>query len=241
VDSPLSSQSSEKNDLKPPQPSVVDAGYAITKGLISAFPYLGGAAAELFGLVIAPPLEKRRNEWMNAVAQKILELEQKQAGFRIEHLVGNQLFLTVVMQSTVAALRNHQKQKLDALQNAVVNTARGIDIEENLQLLFLDMIDSLTPLHLNILAYFSDPAKWLKDRGVGLGIVMGGADHGLETAFPELRDQREIYDPIVQDLFNRGLLNFDKNGLHTMMTDSGILASRTTELGRKFLLYIGPS
>lgn len=237
----MSSQSPEKNDLKPPEPSVEDVGHALVKGLISAIPALGGPAAELFGLVIAPPLEKRRNEWMNTVAKKILELEQKQAGFKIEELAGNQLFLTVVMQSTVAALRNHQKEKLDALQNAVVNTARGIDLEENLQLLFLDMIDSLTPLHLNILGYFSDPAKWLKDHGVGLGITMGGASHGLEAAFPELRDQRAIYDPIVQDLFNRGLLNTDKNGLHTMMTDSGILASRTTELGSLFLKYVAPS
>ena len=236
----MSSQSSEKNDPNPPQPSAKDAGYALTKGLISAFPYLGGPAAELFGLVIAPPLEKRRNEWMNRVAQKISELEGKQAGFKIEELASNQLFLTVVMQSTVAALRNHQKEKLDALQNAVVNTARGIDIEENLQLLFLNMIDSLTPLHLKILGYFSDPAKWLKDHGLSLGIIAGGANHGLEVAFPELRDQREIYDPIVQDLFNRGLLSFDENGLHTTMTDSGILASRTTELGRRFLKYIGP-
>ncbi|MGP8070202.1 MAG: hypothetical protein ACLP5V_09955 [Candidatus Bathyarchaeia archaeon] len=106
---------------------------------------------------------------MNRVAQKILELEAKQTGFKIEQLASNQLFLTVVMQSTVAALRNHQKEKLDALQNAVVNTARGIDLEENLQLLFLDMIDSLTPLHLNILGYFSDPTKWLKRSWVDSG------------------------------------------------------------------------
>jgi hypothetical protein len=234
------SESSKKNDLKPPERGIGDAGHAIVKGLVSAIPALGGPAAELFGFVIVPPLEKRRNEWMNTVAQKIKELEEKQAGFKIEALAENQLFLTVVMQATVAAIRNHQQEKLDALQNAVVNTARGINLEENLQLLLLDMIDSLTPLHLKILGYFRDPEKWLKDHGVNLGAVMGGARVGLEAAFPELRDQREIYDPIVQDLFNRGLLNLDKSGLHTMMTDSGILASRTTELGRKFLTYIGP-
>ncbi len=240
MNSQLSSKSPEKNDLKPPRPTVEDVGHALVKGLISAIPALGGPAAELFGFVIAPPLEKRRNEWMNAVAEKILELEQEQTGFKVEELAGNQLFLTVVMHATVAALRNHQTEKLAALQNAVVNTARGIDLEENLQLLFLDMIDSLTPLHLNILGYFSDPMKWLKDRGVSLGIVMGGANHGLEAAFAELRDQREIYDPIIQDLFNKSLLNIDKNGLHSMMDASAIVASRTTELGSRFLKYIGP-
>jgi hypothetical protein len=230
--------SSEKNDLSPPQASAVDARHAKTKGLISAVPYLGGVAAELFDLVIAPPLAKRRDEWMNVVAQKITELEQKQPGFKIEDLAGNQLFLTVVMQSTIAALRNHQKEKLEALQNAVVNTARGIDIDESLQLLFLDMVDSLTPLHLKIFGYFADPTKFFTDpHRFDLG---GAPSQALEEAFRELRGQREIYDPIVQDLFNRNLLNTDRNGLHGMMS-TGTLAPRTTELGKKFLRYIGPS
>jgi hypothetical protein len=71
-------------------------------------------------------------------------------------------------------------------------------------------------------------------------LVMGGASTGLEIAFPELRDQRSVYDPIVQDLFNRGLVNLDKSTLHAGMSAHGILESRTTDLGRKFLRYIGP-
>jgi len=193
---------------------------------------------ELISLVIVPPLEKRRAEWMNAIAERLRELEKKVDGFKVENLRENQLFITTVTHATFAALRNHQKEKLDALQNAVINSALGVDIEENLQLHFLDMIDSLTPLHLRILAYFDDPNKWIDNRGIKLNIMMGGASSALEAALPELQGKRSIYDSIVQDLFNRGLLNFDKNGLHTMMTQSGILASRTTELGKTFLSYI---
>ena len=224
--------------LKPPEASKGDVVHTLAKAGISAIPYVGGPAAELFSLVIAPPLETRRIEWMNAVAERLKGLEKKLDGFKIENLRDNQMFVTTVMHATVVALRNHQKEKIEALQNAVVNSARGIDLDENLQLLFLDMIDALTPLHLRILTYFDNPRKWLKGHGIEFSIYMGGPSSGLQVGIPELKEQRGIYDPIVQDLFNRGLLNIDKSGLHVTMDGSAVLEQRTTELGKKFLGYI---
>ncbi len=46
------------------------------------------------------------------------------------------------MHATIAVLRNHQKEKLEALQNAVLNSAMNIDVDENLQLLFWDLVDA---------------------------------------------------------------------------------------------------
>jgi len=40
------------------------------------------------------------------------------------------------------------------------------------------------------------------------------------------------------DLHNRGLVTADKTALHATMSEQGILASRATELGKKFLKYI---
>ena len=142
------------------------------------------------------------------------------------------------MHATTAALRNHQKEKLDAFQNVVVNSARGVDIEENLQLLFLNMVDELTPLHLRVLKYFDDPRKWLDEHGIKFSIYMGGASTGLEVALPELVGKRDVYDTLVMDLYNRGVVNHDKTTLHTMTSEAGILESRTTDLGKKFLRYI---
>ncbi len=228
----------KEGELKLPGATKVDTAHTLVKAGISAIPVIGGPAAELFSLVIVPPLERRRVEWMNSVAQRLMELEKKVDGFKVENLRDNQLFVTVVVHATVVALRNHQKEKLEALQNAVVNCALRINIEEDLQLMFLDLIDSLTPLHLRIITYFDNPSKWLKDHGVKLSIVMGGASDGLEVGLPELKGQRDIYDPIVQDLFNRGLLSADKTVLHGTMDETGITESRTTVLGKKFLEYL---
>jgi hypothetical protein len=225
------------NESEPaPKESKTDVAHALAKGMISAVPLVGAPAAELFSLVVTPPLERRRADWLNAIAERLRELETKVQGFKIEALKDNPLFITAVMHATIAALRNHQKEKLDALQNAVVNSARGVDIEENLQLLFLNMIDELTPLHLRVLSYFDNPRKWLEQHGIKCSIYMGGADSGLEAALPELKDQRDLYDTLVADLHNHGLVNADKTVLHSMMSEQGIFANRTSmqyEGGRK--------
>jgi len=228
----------EEGNFTPTKVSKGDIAHALAKGVISEVPLIGAPAAELFSLVITPPLERRRAEWLNAIAERLKELESKVQGFKIEALKDNPLFITTVMHATIVALRNHQKEKLDALQNAVVNSARGIDIEENLQLVFLNMVDELTPLHMQVLKYFDNPPNWFKEYGVKFSIYMGGASTGLEAALPELKDQRDLYDTLVMDLYNRGLVSADKTLLHAMMSEQGILASRTTELGKKFLKYV---
>jgi len=205
---------------------------------IAAIPVIGAPAQRLFNLVITPPLEERLNEWRDTIADRILQLEGKVEGFKVDDLRRNSMFITVVMQATQIALRNHQKEKLEALRNAVVNAARGIDIEEDLQLLFLNLVDSFTILHLRILTYLNNPQKWLQDHGLILNLVMGAISSGLELAFPELKDQRYIYDPIVQDLYNRGLQHINKSSLHAMVGTTGMTESRTTELGKKFLRYL---
>lgn len=223
------------DDLTVPKAGKGDVVYTLSRAGISAIPFFGGAAKELLGLVIAPPLQRRTINWMNAIAQRLKQLEHEVEGFKLEDLQNNQLFLTVVLHATAIALRTHQEEKLQVLQNAVVNTARGINIDENVQLIFLNATGDLTPLHLQLLRYFQAPKKWLDELGIQI-IEPGGADVGLEKVFPQLA--RDIYEPIVQDLFNRGLIITGRDVLHSMTQPQGIVAPRTTELGNQFLEYI---
>jgi hypothetical protein len=65
---------------------------------------------------------------------------------------------------------------------------------------------------------------------------MGAPATLLEAMFPDLRGGREFYDQIVKDLYGRGLMTIES--LHTMMTESGMYAKRTTMLADKFLTFI---
>lgn len=227
----------KKEDLTVPNPSKEDLIYALAKGALSAVPFTGGVAAELLALAIASPLERRRAQWVNRIAERLKQLELEVEGFKIENLAESPLFVTVVLHATNVALRTHQEEKLQALQNAVVNSARGTNIDENLQLMLLNIVDDLTPLHLTVLRYFQNPAKWFRDRGIRFSATKGPMSLALETALPELRHW--IYDPIVTDLFTRGLIDLDMHGVHTMTyTPEGFLRSRIMPMGAEFLKYI---
>ena len=99
--------------------------------------------------------------------------------------------------------------------------------------MFLDFVDSLTGLHLQILKFFQNPGP---PPG---GMTMGGLSHVIEGAFPELRGQTAIYEQIGRDLNSRGLLAVV--GFNVTMTGSGLTEKRTTDMGDRFLQFIEES
>jgi len=225
-----------KDDLRVPKAGKSDVALTLARAGISAIPYLGGTAVQLLSLVIVPPLERRRAEWMNAVANRLKQLETEVKGFRLESLQKNELFVTAVLHATTAALRTHQEEKLQALQNAVVNTARGIALQESVQLMFLNAVDDLTPVHLKVLEYFDDPKKWLADRKIQFPSGRSTPSIALEKAFPNL--QRTTHASIVADLFSRGMVKIDWTVVHDLMSLDAVLSPRITFFGKEFLEYI---
>jgi hypothetical protein len=210
-----------------PSQSKGDVAHALAKAGLSMIPLAGGPAVELFQLLVQPPLEKRRTEWMQAVGEKLRELEEK--GLNLESLQSNERFVSAVMHATQAAMRTHVTAKRDALRNALLNVAVGQAPDETVQHLLLTFIDDLTEMHLRILHVFHQPP-------VLPGISMGGLSTVLEHAIPDLRNRREIYDQLWKDLYARGLVNTE--GLHVTMSGNGLASRRTTGLGETLLQFV---
>lgn len=224
-----------KKDLEPSTGDYVHAG--IRAGLSTA-PFLGGPLAEFFSMVIAPPLEKRRDAWLVEIFSRLKILEEKVDEFKIENLAHNEVFISTLLYATQAAMRTHQGEKLAALRNAVINSAIRPSVDENLQLMFLNLIDRYTRWHLIILHFLDDPREYGKRNSISYpSWSMGGTASVLEFAIPELKGRRAFYDQIVKELFSDGLLNSD-TFMHTTMTDQGMFASRTREMGKQFLAFI---
>lgn len=204
-----------------------DAAHAITKAGLSAIPFVGGPAVELFQYLVQPPLERRRNDWMADVGTKLQELED--AGIDIEQLGQSEEFVTAVLSATQIALRTHYEEKREAPQNALVNIAIGQSPGEALQHMFFNWIDSMSPLHMQIVKVFQKPAPQP-------GVSMGGLEGVLVFNLPHLRGHTAVYRQIWKDLYSRGLLNTE--GLNTTMSESGLKEKRTTEIGDAFLRFI---
>jgi hypothetical protein len=210
-----------------PERTKSDAVHAVVKAVLSVVPAVGGPAVELFQYVVQPPLEKRRDQWMRDVGEKLEELQAK--GLDLDQLQKDDRFISAVMQASQAALRTHRAEKLTALRNAVLNVATGRGPNETTQHLLLTFVDELSEMHLRILKVFHAPEP-------PPGLSMGGLENVLEHNIPDLRGQRELYHQLWRDLYARGLLNTENMGV--TMSGNGLTQRRTTGLGEQLLRFI---
>lgn len=222
-----------------PKPTALDHAHLLVKAALSALPIAGGPAAELFATIIAPPLARRRDEWLQALADGIGALQEKIAGFDVGSLSNNEAFVSVALQASRAAIQTHQTEKLEALRNAVLNVAAGRAPAEDEQTMFLGYVETLTAWHLRMLKFFENPMGMAAARGARTDYsIAGSLSQPLHDVYPDLRDRRDFYDQITRDLASRGFLNSSADVLHTMMTGSGMNAKRTTEIADRFLAFI---
>jgi hypothetical protein len=228
---------SEDEKYKVPESTKGDVAHAIAKGAAGVVPYAGGFLAELLQMVIVPPLEKRKAEWMNGVADGLRELERKTAGFSVENLKDNEQFISAVLNTSQVAIKNHQKEKLEALRNAVLNVAVGSGLTEDQEAMFLGLVDRYTPWHLCILRLFQSPLELAAQKGIRPeSFYLGSRTQLVETYFPELKGQNQLYNAVVAELAADRMLGV--RDLGGMITAQGMFQKVTTEWGDRFLAFI---
>jgi len=222
----------------PEKKSASDVAYEVGRGIVAAMPIAGGPLQVVFESVFAAPIEKRKAEWLQGLVEIIEEIDGRVEGLEASELGQNAAFVTTAMQASQIALRNHQREKLNALRNAVLNSGLPSAPSDDEQAIFVRLIDELTPWHLRILGFLDDPVAWMSANGsANPGWGMGGVATVLEHCFPDLVGQRALYDQMVQDLQAAGLAA-SGSYLHATMTGQGMVASRTTSIGKQFLAFI---
>ncbi len=228
-----------KDDKKygPPEATAGDHAYALARAGLGSIPVVGASASELFQKLITPPLEKRRQQWMESIAEGLRKLESKQL-LSIEELAMNDGFIDVVMTASQSAIKTSQEMKREALKNAILNSALPNPPDESRQQIFISLVDSLTVWHLIILRFFSDPLKVFADmaKAPPQFSIGGSLSKVLTAAYPDLVNERELYELIGKELYGKGLLRTD--GFNGMMSGMDLYDQRTTRLGDQFLAFI---
>jgi hypothetical protein len=222
----------KKDIAKRPTLTNADVVHTVGRAIASFIP----SGVELLNSIIMPPLEKRRDEWVESIAKRLVQLERDVSDLGLADLSKNDAFVSSVLQASRIAMRTHQEEKLEALRNAVLNSAIPGAPDDDLQLMFLNFVDTFTPWHLRVLAFLNDPKCWLDRNEVRYQhFSMGGISTVLDLAFPALASRSDFCDQLAKDLYVRGLLNTEE--LHMIMTADGMLSSRTTKLGKAFLKF----
>lgn len=225
---------SVKKDLKP---TLGDYGHKIVKAAISSVPLAGSLLSELFTTIVAEPSSKRRDQILIEIDKRLIEISNRVENFDINALASNEVFLSTVSQAYQISMRTHQEEKLNALLNSITNSAIA-NIDDNLQHMFLMFIDTFTEWHLRILLLIDNPQKTLEAMEKPSNFGMGSISQVVLSAYPELRGRDEFLKQIWKDLYNRSLTNTSDDNIKAMMSGDGMLASRTSELGKTFVQFI---
>jgi hypothetical protein len=218
---------------KPPEKSRGDAAHAVTKAIVGLVPVAGSALPVLLETIFAPPLERRREKWLQKLSEALTDLECRMEGFSLDNLSNNELFITAVAQATQVALRTHQAEKLNALKQAVIHSALPGSPDEDQQLIFLRFIEELTPSHLKLLAFLNKPLQWIERNNIEIPTLLGRSSKMiLDLCFPEFKKEQEFLEQVNKDLKERGLVQQS----YVIITKE--LSPRITEFGKRFLVFI---
>jgi hypothetical protein len=138
----------------------------------------------------------------------------------------------------VVATNITRSEKLEALRDAVLNPASSPLIEEDVQRVFLNFADELTPWHLRVLKFLYNPEEWLRRSAIPVPKnALGTALSVFFTAFPELEKREAFARQLLRDLSARGLAS-DWESMTIITGRSGMFASHTTSLGKQFLDFV---
>ena len=204
-------------------------GVASTAALLAAAlsgpaaPLAAGGAAlavELFSATFGPPLEKRRNRWMETLDEKLKELEMKIDGFTIENLVEDEVFITTLINATQIAIRSHQKEKLDSLRNAVLNAALPNSLDDELQLLFLSFLDTFSATHIRLLKFLDTPQSFVERSELNSLENDACLNFHIEKIFPGFSEESGLYSQIFKDLKERGLVSIEASSVFSKLKKS---------------------
>jgi len=206
-----------------------------TKVGLNFIPIAGGALAEIFETVFSAPIDKRKEEWLKRLAVTIDELCEKVEGLTPEKLSNNPEFISIYLQASNIAIRTHQEEKLNMLNIAVKNSVIQENLDESKKMIFLRLVDQMTPLHIKVFHFLSFTNQYVKELNNRLpsNIIKtwSNVSSVWNESFKDINAGSPLINLITNDLYNYGLI--DISVFHKASMDSV-----ATGLGREFFGFI---
>ncbi len=219
--------------ITPPTEANADKVLNGIKALSGTVPVIGSLIPWLIDIVVKPPLLKRHDAWMRIVSTSINDLNKS-----IDELQNNPRFITILIQATQIAVRNHEEEKLNALHNAVINSIQTPNYPETQQVLFLNYIDGFTEWHILILKFFVNE-NWLSNS------LKGGYGNGKETTlkilqghYPFLKEHANLMELILDELKATKLIHTEWDSINATVINRSASVPFITSLGKDFLSLI---
>ena len=204
----------------------------IFKAVLATAPFGGGLAS-----LITDYIPSARSQRIETFAEQTAQdLERLQAQVDQEYLT-TQEFAFIFEKCFRGAAEYPQQEKLRAFRAILINAATGKVADEQEKEYFLNLVNTLTVLHIRILRFLHQPEKYLTEIGVPLDSIRGGFAQMFTTAVPDTR--LDVIKAAFGDLHRAGLINTDASIFSTMTSAQGLqlLGGRVSDLGASFVEF----
>jgi len=186
------------SNINPPTKSTGDKVHQVIRAGLGLLPIGSGTAVEIFNALVTPPLEKRKEIWMSAITEALQKLEDRKI-LTIDDVFNNEKFITILVEASSIAIRNHDKEKLEALKNVVIHTALDPDIDDAIQSIVLRTISNCSGAHLYLLKRKSE---------------VSNNDIEYNELIPMYEQDKTKWDTVINDLSNLSLIGaYGSDGL----------------------------
>lgn len=205
----------------------------IFKAILSTAPF-GGGIASLMTDYIPSSRFKRLEDFATKTAEDLREhAEEVDADY-----LKTDDFAFMFEKCFRGAAENHQREKLDAFRGILVNSAIRKDLSEEEKEYFLNMVNTLTALHIRILKFMANPIAYLEAAEIPPGHIQGGFSKFFPVAIPGI--QLDVIKSAFGDLHRLGLTNTDQSIFSTMTSGQGLdlLGGRVNKFGMRFIQFI---
>ncbi len=202
----------------------------ILKAGLSAAPF-AGAIASLMSDYIPSSRARRLEEFALSVAD---DLDRLRNQVREEYILTDD-FAFMFEKCFRGAAENPQREKVEAFRGILLNAAIRTDLAEEEKEYFLNLVNSLSVLHIRILKFMASPERYLKESNISPTQIQGGFSQFFPVAIPGV--QVQVLKSAFGELFRYGLINTDQSIFDTMTAGQGLhlLGGRVTDLGKRFI------
>lgn len=220
-----------RNDVE--KTTIADMAETATAAALSLIP----GAGELFNRLVMPFAERRRNDWIESIENRLKELQSKYPDID-KRLTDNEKAISAILYASPLALKTNNHTKLTALQNIIINTILEPNYEEYKIQMFLRFVDDFSELHILLLKFLNEPGLFYKPKDTCFTYSI--ASYSLESLF--LKQYKGFDSSSVKSALNylstNYLIDCEITTFSTVMTTDALLISRTTNLGKDFIEFI---
>lgn len=223
-----------------PSPEPAEDALITALGMgLDAIPVVGPMATRALDHAIAVRASERRHAYDLAVIAELRRLgEATHDGLTVADVVGSDEFLATLSRTQRQADETASQGKRQRLARATVSALSASTFSRVERAQFLRHVEEFEDLHVWLVNYFASPRAWLDAHGMSdvYSNPFGGTPlNPLERVFgaPESSWIAPV-ESAISTLDGHGLVSVPPQN----MTSMGMVETRTTDRGRRFLEYL---